>query len=97
MTHTTNTLSSQERLNETGKENSSELIKTEQIGETPFVRVTTEGEQFIALGPYKIAETNLDKVAKNLVKTDWQTMIAVISAITDQVKYNGAIKEADKI
>lgn len=74
--------------NEQNNSKSSELVKTEQIGKTPFVLVKREDENtgFVALGQYKLTEEGITmKGAETLTGgEDWEFMIAVIGAITNQ-------------
>lgn len=71
----------------TDKENSGN-VKTEQIGETPFVKITSDNENFIALGQYRLTseETgeSLEEIEKEIKAMNWKFMIAVIGAITNQ-------------
>lgn len=83
-------------VREQSKENYStneEVIKTVQIGKTPFVWVPDEVEEdngskvgFIAIGQYKLAEQVTMRQAEMMTGgEDWEFMIAVIGAITDQI------------
>lgn len=80
-------------VRELSKQSSSEseqLVKTEQIKETPFVWVpgdenANEGEGFMALGQYKIWDNVTKKQCEvELDGINWEVMIAIIGAITDQ-------------
>lgn len=76
---------------EVNKENSSseEIIKTKQIGKTPFVltMIDEEGKGCIAIGQYKLQDEPVTmKEAETITGgEDWKFMIAVIGAITDQI------------
>lgn len=76
---------------ELNKSNSSseEIIKAEQIGDTPFLLVKQNGSEkgFVAIGEYKLTETEVSMREAEVLTggEDWKFMIAVIGAITDQI------------
>lgn len=73
---------------ETTKQESSELVKQEEIEGTPFKLVTTEKGAFIAMGQYRLtevqAEEELRKYVATMAEMNWEFITAVIGAITKQ-------------
>lgn len=78
-----------------------ELIKTEQIGETPFIMVSRENERFVTLGQHQLTdnlyekeEKEVAKLIKKIKETDWEFLIAVIGAITTNIinRYQEEVK-----
>lgn len=76
--------------NETNKENSGEQIIQTEVEGTPFkwVKLHQNTGVFLALGQYRLTETmEGDKayfVTEELKKTNWEMMIAIIGAVTQQ-------------
>lgn len=74
-------------VNETDNKNySSELIKREQIGETPFTAIKTEqGGWFVTIGKYRVSEEYKTKaeVVKLVEKKDWGLIMNVITVVTE--------------
>lgn len=71
--------------NEYGNE---ELIKREQIKDTPFTIITTEKNSFGVMGEYRVTEElkNVEEVKKELEKITWNRIIQVMMIL-------GEIKE----
>lgn len=71
----------------TDNSNSGE-VRTEQIGNTPFVKVSSDNDGFIALGQYRLTDSTtgeeLDSIEEEIKNMNWKFMIAVIGAITKQ-------------
>lgn len=75
--------------NVTDNKNSGELIEQIEVEGTPFKMVGTEHHgYFVALGPYRLTETagkkEIKEFAEKLEKQDWNFLVAVIGAVTQQ-------------
>lgn len=71
------------------KQNSSELIKKEEIKNSPFTIVTKDGESFGVMGNYKITENAKSKkeIKKQLETITWNRIIQVVMLL-DELKSN---------
>lgn len=85
-------------VNETNNSNSGEeLIKQTEIEGTPFKKIETAAGNWIALGQYRltdlIGDVELELKVMELQRTDWQMMIAIIGAVTNQtvLTYKGEL------
>lgn len=77
-------------VNGTDKKNSSEkeeLIKKENVKDTPFEIITIDGESFGAMGDYRLTEKKGSKkeIKKELSAITWNRIIQIIM-ILDEVK-----------
>lgn len=63
----------------------SELIKREDVAESPFTVITTEEGSFGVMGQYRITEPhkNKGKVIKELKKITWNRIIQVIMLLNE--------------
>lgn len=76
-----------EETSNTSSGKNEELIKREEVKDTPFVKITTNGESFLVMGKHRITgkgdNETVDKVIKELKKTDWAFMLNIISAAVE--------------
>lgn len=85
-----------EDAKETNSKSYSEISK-EQIGDSPFEKISGGDEVFIALGQYRLTgerdDKQLAKLEKAIKGTDWKFMVAVIGAIAKQTvdQYRGEL------
>jgi hypothetical protein len=68
---------------------SSELIKREDIKESPFTIITIDGKSFGTMGNYRLTEEGTkDQIKKELSKITWNRIIQVtmiLNEIKDEV------------
>jgi translation elongation factor P/translation initiation factor 5A len=71
------------------KKASSELIKREEIKNSPFTIITKDGESFGVMGNYKITENAKSKkeIKKQLETITWNRIIQVVMLL-DELKSN---------
>lgn len=84
-------LNGQNSTEEVSNSVSSELIKREQIINTPFVFVEHKNEKFIALGNYRVTLkeeviNNVKEAEKFLKKEMWNMIPRVIAVINNDLK-----------
>ncbi len=75
-------------VNGTDKENSGEeLVKRENIEDSPFQIITQEGYSFGVMGEYRVTDKDNDKskIKKELKKITWNRIVQVIM-ILDELK-----------
>lgn len=85
--------------NETNNSNSSkeELIKREEIVDTPFIKITNENGVFLTMGSYRLTdvlnETEILELEMEIKRTNWKFLTAVIGVITNQtiLTYKGEL------
>lgn len=77
------------------KDSGEELIKREEIKNTPFQVITVKGESFGVMGDYRLTEkgNSVKAVKEDLKKITWNRLVQVIM-ILDEVK--NKIKEEKK-
>lgn len=84
-----------------GNSGNEELIKTEPVGDTPFVKITVENEVRIALGQFAVTdnltEQEVKKVEKQIKQIDWHFMIAVLGAIAIQTVEQSYVKVHERM
>lgn len=84
-------LAGQNVTEEANNSESSEIIKKEQIQNTPFMFVEYKGECFIALGNYRVTLkeeviNNVKEAEKFLKKEMWNMIPRVIAVINNDLK-----------
>lgn len=86
-------LNGQNATEEANNSESSELIKKEEIKNTPFIFVEYKGECFIALGNYRVTLKEEDHLIRNvkeaekfLKKEMWNMIPRVIAVINNDLK-----------
>ena len=75
-------------VNGTDKKNSGEeLVKRENIDDSPFQIITQEGYSFGVMGEYRVTDKDNDKnkIKKELKKITWNRIVQVIM-ILDELK-----------
>lgn len=96
--NTQNTKTNKTDNTESSKE---ELVKTEQIENTPFTIITVENETRIALGQFAVTENLTGKevinTIKQIKKQDWNMLIAVLGAITIQTVEQSYVKVHERM
>jgi hypothetical protein len=81
----------QESALEQGKKDSSkELIKREEIENTPFTIVTVNKESFGAMGEYRITEPRetAEEVREELKEINWNRIVQVMMILTKKITEN---------
>ena len=68
-----------------GKQTSSELIKKEDIKNSPFTIITKDGVSFGVMGNYKITEESKSKkeIKKQLETITWNRIIQVVMLLNE--------------
>jgi len=81
----TELLDTQKSAENTDNNNSSELIKRTPIHNSPFTAVETEGQTYLVLGKYKIAEglADVHEAEEYIEKNLWQCIGVLVQAIID--------------
>lgn len=66
-------------------EEPTELIKREDVENTPFIIITMNDEHFGTLGNYRITEIyeDIERLRKELKEFSWNRLIQVISVMKD--------------
>jgi len=79
------TVKDQDSLESSEKE---ELIKKEEIINTPFHVITTEGKSFGALGQYRLTENmgSPEEVEEELNKLTWNRIVQVVLLLNKLLK-----------
>lgn len=75
-----------------------ELIKRENIENTPFTIITIEKEHFATMGKYRITEPtkNKEELIKEIQTITWNRLIQVISIMMEQDKKLITTKNEEK-
>jgi hypothetical protein len=78
--------------------NNEELIKRNQIKDSPFEVITKDGKSFGVMGNYRLTEPNKDprKIEAELEKITWNRVIQVIM-ILDEIKEKINNKTTEKV
>lgn len=69
-------------------EPNSELVTKEEIKDSPFTIIGTEGKYFGAIGKYRITEPvdNKEEIRKDLKKITWNRIVQVMLILTEVQK-----------
>jgi DNA-binding HxlR family transcriptional regulator len=73
-----------------------ELIKREEIPNSPFHVITIKGESFGVMGDYRLTEKgeSAEEIKKELSKITWNRIVQVIMLLEEvKTKINNKIKE----
>ncbi len=64
-----------------------ELVKREDVKDSPFTIVTTEEGSFLTMGKYRLSEPDeLDKIRKESKKITWNRLIQVMMLVGENMK-----------
>lgn len=79
-------------IDQTDNKNSSELIKREEIEDSPFMIIETERDLFGVMGEYRLTEVyevtddNRVKLREELKAISWNRVIQVIMLLVEKLK-----------
>lgn len=85
-------------LNTDNNKEVQELVKREEVEQTPFTIVTTEEGSFLTMGKYRLTEAKtIEEIRKEAKQVTWNRLIQVIMLLNETMKeVNEEINKSEK-